>query len=58
MKNALDTVMMGNNCCWMIKLMLYIDDCDDCRGKLHNLRKEEVEKKQFGSRWPILLPLN
>jgi hypothetical protein len=43
----------------MIKLMLYIDDCDDCRGELHNLLKEEVEKKtQFGSRWPILLPLN
>jgi hypothetical protein len=44
----------------MIKVMLYIDDCDDCRGELHNLLKEEAGKKktQFGSRWPILLPLN
>jgi hypothetical protein len=29
----------------MIKVMLYIDDCDDCRGELHNLLKEEAGKK-------------
>jgi hypothetical protein len=58
MKNALDTLMMGNQ-------LLWDDKIDALHWWLWRLQRRAAEptqrrgeKTQFGSRWPILLPLN